>query len=71
MTDTRVSPYLTTTEAAAIIRRTPDYVMRQCAAGNLRATKVGAWRIHRDDLDAFMRGPEPTPAARPPRRRAR
>lgn len=62
--------YLTTTEAGAIIRTSPDYVARQCDAGNLRAKKVGReWRIHRDDLTVFMTGGK-APSTRPMRRRA-
>lgn len=47
--------YLTTAEVAEIIRKTPDYVARQCALGNLRGKKLGNdWRIHRTSVDAFM-----------------
>lgn len=63
--------YLTTSEAAAIIRTSSDYVARQCDAGNLRAKKVGhEWRIHRDELDRFMASGGKAPATRPMRRRA-
>lgn len=63
------SPYLTTDEAAAIVRMDRDYVSRQCAAGNLRAKKLGTeWRIHRDDLTLFMTGESKAPVARPRRR---
>lgn len=62
--------YLTTDEAAAIIRMSRDYVARQCDAGNLYGKKVGReWRIHRDELARFMSG-SPAPATRPLRRRA-
>lgn len=48
--------YLTTTEAAAEIRTSEDYVARQCNAGHLLGKKVGnEWRIHKDDLEQFMR----------------
>lgn len=68
MTD---SLYLTTTEAADIVRKTPDYIARQCAKKALRAKKLGNdWRIHRDDLEAFMRSGVPAPATRSRRRRA-
>lgn len=64
-----MSDYLTTDEAAAIIRKTRDYVARQCKAGNLRATKTGNdWRIHRSAVDAFM-GLASIPATRPDRQR--
>lgn len=63
------SPYLTTDEAAAIVRMDRDYVSRQCAAGNLKAKKLGTeWRIHRDDLALFMTG-APAPATRHRERR--
>lgn len=62
--------FLTTDEVAGVIRRTPDYVRRQCESGSLRAKKLGnAWRIRPADLDAFMSG-SPAPATRPMRRRA-
>lgn len=65
------SPYLTTDEAAAIIRKTPDYVARQCSARRIVAKKLGTeWRIHREDLDRFMRDGHKAPAARTRRRRA-
>ena len=61
--------YLTSREAAEIIRSSREYVARQCAAGHLRATKLGdEWRIHRDDLTRFMSG-EAVPTDRPNRRR--
>lgn len=47
--------YLNTVEVAEIIRKTSDYVSRQCQLGNLRAKKLGnEWRIHRTAIDAFM-----------------
>lgn len=62
--------YLTTAEVAAKLRKTVDYVARQCAAKNLKATKLGnEWRIHRDDFARFMGGGQ-APATRPGRRRA-
>ena len=52
-----MSDYLTTDEAAAIIRMDPDYVRRQCKAGQIKAKKLGnEWRIGRAELDAFMSG---------------
>lgn len=67
------SPYLTTAEVASIIRKTPDYVARQCAKDAIKSIKLGNdWRIHRDDVDAFMRGGKQVTATRtrPRRRRA-
>lgn len=47
--------YLTTAEVAEIVRKSGDYVARQCALGNLRAKKLGNdWRIHRASVEAFM-----------------
>lgn len=65
--------FLTTDEAAAIIRTDRDYVSRQCANGNITAKKLGTeWRIHREDLDAFMRGTRAkAPPSRAGRKRAR
>lgn len=68
MTD---SPYLTSDEAAAIIRSTPDYVARQCSRRAIVAKKIGnEWRIHREDLDRFMRAGGKAPATRNRRRKA-
>jgi excisionase family DNA binding protein len=66
--------YLTVEEVAAEIRMHPEYVTRLCAAGTLPAKKLGnRWRVHPDDLAAFMRGEAKAPAAqpRPPRLTAR
>lgn len=64
--------WLTTSEAAAEIRTSADYVARQCDSKAIKAKKVGnSWRIHRDDLESFMRGAEAkAPATRVRRRRA-
>lgn len=52
-----MSEFLTTEEAAALIKMQPDYVARQCKAGQIKAKKLGTtWRIRRADLDAFMAG---------------
>lgn len=65
------TPYLTTAEVAAYLRKTPDYVARQCASGALRGKKLGnEWRIHRDSVEAFMGGPQEAPPTRARRRRA-
>lgn len=64
--------YLTTEEAAAIIRTDREYVSRQCANGNLIAKKLGTeWRIHPDDLDTFMRGSKKKAPPARSRKRAR
>lgn len=50
--------WLTTAEVAAALRKTPDWVARQCKAGQLQATKLGNdWRISDVALDRFMSGP--------------
>lgn len=64
-----MSDYLDTAETAVIIRKSRDYVARQCKAGRLNATKLGNdWRIHRAAIDAFM-GQGTIPATRPERQR--
>ena len=70
------TPYLTTVEVADLLRKTPDYVARQCAkhkAGDraaLKGQKLGnEWRVHRDDLESFMRGGSTAPPTRSRRRR--
>lgn len=61
--------YLTAAEVGAIIRKTADYVARQCNAGHLRGTKLGnEWRIHRAEVERFM-GLDKAPVTRPGRRR--
>lgn len=65
------TPYLTTEEAAEIIRKSPDYVARMCNAKALAGKKLGNdWRIHRDDLDQFMRAGSKAPATRTRKRAA-
>jgi len=50
-----MSEYLTTREVASQIRRSPEYVTRQCNAKTLRAKKLGnAWRIKPEWLEQFM-----------------
>jgi excisionase family DNA binding protein len=53
------SPYLTTKECAAYTRRTVASIANALRAGELRGaqpTRKGKWLVHRDDLDAWMRG---------------
>lgn len=52
-------PWLTAPEAAARGRAGLSEVLRALAAEELRGyqrTKGGKWRIHVDDLDAWVRG---------------
>ncbi len=52
MTTTR---WLTAAEVAEAIQETPENVGRRCAAGQIRARKLGGeWRILEQDLIAFM-----------------
>lgn len=65
--------YLTADEVAEVIRKSPDYVRRLCASGELPARKLGnEWRIHAAALEQFMTTPARTSATRirPQRRRA-
>lgn len=67
--------FLTTVEAAAVLRCDETYVRRQCKAGAIRATNLrgkAGYRIHRDALREFL-GAATIPAARPrpPRGRRR
>ena len=58
-----MSEWLTTNEAAVEIRKSADYVARQCKAGQIKAKKLGNdWRIERAALDAFMSGGKAAPA---------
>lgn len=45
-------PVLTTTEAAAIARRSRRTIVRACEAGRIKAVKVGGglWNVGRDSL---------------------
>lgn len=65
---TSINPdaYYTTAEVSAVIRMSTEYVARQCAAGNLRATKLGTeWRIQGAAIHAFMgASEEPAPVSR-------
>jgi len=58
---TAETTWLTADEVAAQIRVTREFVQRQCAAGELKAKKVGhEWRISQSAVDAFMSGDKPT-----------
>lgn len=53
------SPWLTTAEAAQYAKRSRDGIARALRSGELRGNqpgRKGSWLIHRDDLDAFIRG---------------
>lgn len=53
------SPWMTVVEAAAHARMSPEDVAEACRLGELRATQRkarGRWRIHVDNLDAWLLG---------------
>jgi excisionase family DNA binding protein len=57
--------YLTASEVAQQIRKTEDYVQRQCKAGVIKAKKLGnEWRISDAALATFMGDETPAPATR-------
>lgn len=70
MTD---NPFLITSEVAAVLRCSTEHVANLIRSGRLNGENLGGragYRVHRDDLDTFIRGRNtPTPAQ--PRRAAR
>jgi len=68
------TPWLTQSEAADYARRSVGYINKALRDGSLRGSQTkrgGDWRIHRDDLDAWIRGEVATvEPARVARRRA-
>lgn len=63
-----MKPLLTTAEVAEILRERPENVARRCAAGQIRAVRIGGeWRISEDDLATFI---APTTKAKSPRVRS-
>lgn len=53
------SPWLTAREAAEYSRRSAGTINKALRDGSLRGSQKvrgGDWRIHRDDLDAWIRG---------------
>ena len=69
------SPWMTFKEACEYARVGQQSMYRALRTHELKATQGavrpgtvrGRWRIHRDDLDAWIRGEQP-PAAKPLRR---
>lgn len=60
-----MTEYLNTEQAGARIGMSADYVAKQCAAGAIRAKKLGSeWRIADTALEQFMGTTDPAPAAR-------
>lgn len=47
--------FLTVAEVAAITRETEDTTRRRCAAGQIRAVKLGdQWRVAKSEVERFM-----------------
>ncbi len=70
--DAACSPWLTTREAAAYLKRGRRFVLREIHAGRLRAARIGgrAEVLTRADwLDSFVES-QATPILMPARRRA-
>ena len=62
------TPWLTVTEAAQYARRHAETVMKALRDGSLRGYQTkrsGIWSIHRDDLDAWIRGEVATAEPKP------
>lgn len=56
-----MTTWFTTEEVAEQIRVSPQFVQRQCAAGEIKAKKVGhEWRISEAALEAFMAEEKPS-----------
>jgi excisionase family DNA binding protein len=59
--------FLTTEEAAAMLRWTPDTVRRKAAGGLLPALSLGRhWRFEREQLLVFLRGEWKSPESAKP-----
>ncbi|ORI13470.1 helix-turn-helix domain-containing protein [Rhodococcus sp. 1168] len=67
---TSISPIFTVKDAAAYARCGTNHLYRALRTGELAATqggrpapmRKGTWRIHRDDLEAWIRGQSPDQA---------
>lgn len=65
MTRSSIPRYLTTAEAAGILRESPITTARRCARGQLAATKTGkAWRISEAAVAALLE-PDNNPTDEP------
>ncbi|MBM4640477.1 helix-turn-helix domain-containing protein [Rhodococcus hoagii] len=64
----RTSPWMTVKETADYMRRHPQTVLHLLHTEQLEgfqpAGRNGSWRIHRDDIDKYMRGEGPKPKRR-------
>lgn len=63
------SPWMTVLEVANYARSSRSEVLAALNDGTLHGSQLrknGRWRIHRDDVDAWLRG-EPAPERRPQR----
>lgn len=67
------SPWMTTTEARLYARCGRRQLLAALHTGELAGTQRtaprGTWRIHRDDVDAWLRGLRPDSVERKPLRR--
>ena len=71
--------YLTASETSRLLRVRESKVLAWIRAGELSAADLSEhpgrgharWRIARADLDEFLRSRQPTPKARPTKRRQR
>jgi hypothetical protein len=63
MAEVLASPWLGTTEGAKYAKRHPKTLLRALRQGELRGFQSkkpnGTWRIHIDDIDAWVRGEKP------------
>lgn len=67
-----MSDYLTTAEVAAALRCSPEHVGNLIRRKKLPGQNLGSragYRVHRDDLDAFVRGGLAPKASTPTKKR--
>lgn len=65
---------LTTAEVAGILRCSTEHVAKLCKSKALPGRNLGGssgWRVHRDDLETFVRGRKPRATADAGRRAAK
>lgn len=70
----KLPEWMTSEEVAEFLRLDVVTVRRHCKAGHLKATNLkgkAGYRIHRDDLEAFLGKNVPAARPRPPRGRSR
>ena len=63
---------MNTAEAGKVLGKSPWWIRRQCAAGELRASYYGSsWNIDPDAIDAYLDAHSKTPRTVAARRRPR